>query len=88
MLWETEDKICKVIELDNEKILEISDGWYIESVVCPDKKSDKDTISLTLTIKRDVNEQHDCETCMHYNKWPRYYCDECCRNWGDNYERG
>ena len=91
MLWEAKDKTCKVVELAKEKILEISDGWYIDSVIYPDKTSGEDINSLTLTIKRDVkrdiNEQDICKTCTHYSTGPSYYCEVCCRYWGDNYER-
>ena len=88
MLWEAKDRLCRTVKIANEKILEISDGWYIDSVVCPDKKSGKDINSLTLTIRRDINEWRICETCIHNNEWPPYYCDECSRNWEDNWEEG
>lgn len=91
MLWEAKDKTCKVVELAKEKILEISDGWYIDSVICPDRKNGKNINSLILTIRRDIktdiNEQDVCKTCTHYSTGPSYYCEVCCRYWGDNYER-
>ena len=86
MLWEAKDKTRKVVELANEKILEIPDGWYIDSVIYPDNTNGKDINSLTLTIRRDIKEQRNCKTCIHNNEWPYYYCDECCRNWEDKWE--
>ena len=53
MLWEASDETCKNIEVAGEKILEISDGWYIDKVACPDKKWGKDMNSLIIEIRRD-----------------------------------
>ena len=88
MLWEAKDRTCKNIQIAKEKILEIFDGWYIDSVVCPDRKNGEEINSLILTIRRDMNEWRICETCIHRNEWSHHYCDECCRNWEDNWEEG
>lgn len=53
MLWEASDEACKNIEVAGEKILEISDGWYIDKVIYPDKKWGQDMNSLIIEIRRD-----------------------------------
>ena len=65
MLWEAKDKTIKVVELAKEKILELSDGWHIESVIYPDKTSGEDINSLTLTVKRDVKRDIDEQDIFH-----------------------
>ena len=53
MIWEAHDETCNQIEVAGEKILEISNGWYINKVACPDKKWGKDMNSLIIEIRRD-----------------------------------
>lgn len=58
MLWETDDNTVKKIMLDNKKIVEISNGWYIDSVIIPDSRKRNKMRSLTITIKRDSDKEN------------------------------
>ena len=84
MLWEASDETCKNIEVAGEKILEIFDGWHIDKAVYPDKKRGKDMNSLIIEIRRD---KPSCESCQFNKYGPSYNCDQCSRNWEDNYEK-
>ena len=84
MFWESKDNSCINIKIKNKKILEMSNGWYIDKVLCPDRKAGDEMNSLIIEIRRD---KLDCEGCIHRGEWPTYYCDECSRNWEDNYKK-
>lgn len=58
MLWETDDNTVKKIMLDGKKIVEISNGWYIDSVIIPDSRKRNKMRSLTITIKRDSDKEN------------------------------
>ena len=87
MLWEAKDKLCKTMEVAGKKILEISDGWYIDSIICPDNKNGKDINSLMLTVRKDTSEAQTCETCKYRGGFA-FRCEYCSRNWEDQYEEG
>lgn len=82
MLWEANDETCKNIEVAGEKILEISDGWHIDKAIYPDKKWGKGMNFLIIEIRRD---KLNCEGCTYNRVGPSYYCEQCSRNWEDNY---
>jgi len=58
MLWETNDNTVKKITLDGKKIVKISNGWHIDSVILPDNKKRSEIRSLTITIKRDSDKEN------------------------------
>ncbi len=58
MIWETDDNTVKKISLDGKEIVEISNGWYIDSVILPDSRKRSEMRSLTITIKRDSNKEN------------------------------
>ena len=58
MLWEANDNTVKRIKLSGKKIVEVPDGWYIDRVFYPDEKRGDEMRSLTITIKRDSNEEN------------------------------
>lgn len=84
MFWEPKDNNYTDIKISGEKILEISDGWYIDKVLCPDRKTGNEMNSLIIEIRRG---KPGCEGCIYKSTWPTYYCDECSRNWEDNYKK-
>lgn len=53
MIWEAHDETCKNIKVADEKILEISNGWYIDKVLYPDEKWGKEMNSLIIEIRRN-----------------------------------
>ena len=36
MIWEAHDETCTDIQIGNKKILEISNGWHVETVYFPE----------------------------------------------------
>lgn len=84
MLWEASDETCKNIEVAGEKILEIFNGWHIDKAIYPDKKWGKDINSLIIEIRRD---RPSCKGCQFNEYGPSYNCDQCSRNWEDNYKK-
>ena len=85
MIWEANDETIKTIQIEDKKILEISNGWHIESVYFPNNKDGKDFNYLGIVLERNTEET--CEGCIHEIKGPTSYCDECSRNWEDKYEK-
>ena len=85
MIWEAKDETIKAIQIKDKKIAKISNGWHVETVYFPDNKDWKDMNYLGIILTRDSKDS--CEGCIHRDEWPRYYCDECNRNWEDNYEK-
>ena len=86
MLWEASDEICTDIQIGNKKILEISNGWHIESVYFPDNKGWKDFNYLGILLERDTKET--CEGCRYTeDKYGYNHCRKCSRNWIDRYEK-
>jgi hypothetical protein len=86
VIWEADNEDCTNIQLCSKKIVEISNGWHIESVYFPDNKKDgKDFNYIGIVIQRNTREI--CKGCIHETKGPTYYCDECKRNWEDKYEK-
>ena len=86
MIWEADNETCKNIEIGSKKILEISDGWHIESVYYPDNKGWKDFNYLGIVLERNTEET--CEGCRYMeDKYGYDYCRKCSRNWVDRYEK-
>ena len=86
MLWEASDETCTDIQIGNKKILEISNGWHIESVYYPDNKNWKDFNYLGILLERDTKET--CEGCRYTeDKYGYDHCRKCSRNWIDRYEK-
>ena len=57
MFWESKDTTCTDIEMSGEKILEISNGWYIDKVFYPDRNYGDEINSLIIEIRRGKEEQ-------------------------------
>ncbi len=87
MIWETHDETCTDIQLGSKKIVEISNGWHIESVYYPDNKKDwKDFNYMGIVIRRDTKET--CEGCKYATDRTSYdRCRRCSRNNIDRYEK-
>ena len=86
MIWEADNETCKNIEIGSKKILEISDGWHIESVYYPDNKGWKDFNYLGIVLERNTEET--CEGCRYAeDKYGYDHCRKCSRNWIDRYEK-
>ena len=56
MFWEPKDTTCMNIEISGEKILEMFNGWYIDKVLCPDRKTGDEMNSLIIEIRRGKGE--------------------------------
>ena len=56
MFWESKDTTCTDIEMSGEKILEISNGWYIDKVFYPDRNYGDEINSLIIEIRRGREE--------------------------------
>ena len=56
MFWESKDETCTDIEIRGEKIVEISNGWYIDKVFCPDRKTGDEMHSLIIEVRRGKGE--------------------------------
>ena len=52
MFWEPKDTTCMNIEISGEKILEMFNGWYIDKVLCPDRKTGDEMNSLIIEVRR------------------------------------
>jgi hypothetical protein len=85
MIWEAKDEKINAIQIEDKKIAKISNGWHVETVYFPGNKAGKDFNHLGVILARDTKDS--CEGCIHRDEWPRYYCDECSRNWEDNYKK-
>lgn len=85
MIWEAKDETINTIQIEDKKIAKISNGWHIETVYFPDNKAGKNFNYLGVILTRDTKDS--CEGCIHATEWPTYYCDECSRNWEDNYKK-
>ena len=70
--------------MSGEKILEISNGWYIDKVFYPERNYGDEINSLIIEIRRDKS---SCESCQFNKYGPSYNCDQCSRNWEDNYKK-
>ena len=86
MIWEAEDETIKAIQIEDKKILEISNGWHIETVYFPNNKDWKDFNYLGIILERDTEET--CEGCRYTeDKYGYNHCRKCSRNWIDRYEK-
>ena len=56
MFWESKDTTCTDIKMSGEKILEISNGWYIDKVFYPDRDYGDEINSLIIEIRRGKGE--------------------------------
>ena len=56
MFWEPKDNSCINIKMSGEKILEMFNGWYIDKVLCPDRKTGDEMNSLIIEIRRGKEE--------------------------------
>lgn len=85
MIWEANNEDCHDIQLGSKKIVEISDGWHIDTVYYPDKDW-KDFNRLAIVIQRDTRET--CEGCKYVADKTSYdRCRRCSRNCIDRYEK-
>ncbi len=58
MLWEVRTNDFNQIKIDDEKIAETFHGWHIINVIYPDREKASEIDYLTITIKRDNNEEN------------------------------
>lgn len=58
MLWEARTNDFNQIKIGGEKIAETFHGWHITSVIYPDSEKASEMDYLTITIKRDSNEEN------------------------------
>ena len=56
MFWESKDTTCTDIEISGEKILEMFNGWYVDKVLCPDRKTGDEMNSLIIEVRRGKEE--------------------------------